>query len=585
MTETTPGREVIQIVEIVQPLCALTFGVGPCTATGTADEKCYNTRATTLDTTNYDGSSTLSLYFSSGKVAEKGITGATYIIPSLVSVSTSPTRVNLAGANPDIQGIGNRAVCSIRFKDHPHTDRLVDPYLSGRSWNPITRGSFWSKWIVRNKYRQNIQIKVYEGYAGQTLAAMTDRTYFLQSVTGPDSNGNVTIVGKDILARIEERKAQAPIASPGDLYANITDAATTIEVANAVVADYPSSGTIRINDELITYSATALNGNNRVDFTVTTRGTDGTTAAAHNAEDAVQECIRYTSARVDTIIEDLLENYGAVPSAFLNTAAWATEVDDYLSPDLLNTVVSEPTAVTKLVSEIQESAPCFIWWDERTALVELKAVRGIDADPATITAEENIIAGSFSMKEKPRERASQVWVYYGHRNFVDSLKDGKYYRYQSVFADLTSETDDLYGEASIRKIYSRWISSGALADTTASKMIIRFVDPPTECKFRMDAKDRSVWTGDIRKISHHLDVDSFGVRRLRNWTVVSAEEVIPGEVVEYTWEDTTLYGRIHYVMASGVANYPGYDTAPFKNCYIGNSAGLLSDLETSGRIN
>ena len=77
MTETTPGREPVQIVEIVQPLCANTFGSAPCTATGTNDEKCYNTRATCLDTANYDGSSTLSLYFARGRVGEQGITGST----------------------------------------------------------------------------------------------------------------------------------------------------------------------------------------------------------------------------------------------------------------------------------------------------------------------------------------------------------------------------------------------------------------------------------------------------------------------------------------------------------------------------
>lgn len=584
MTNTTVGREPVQVVEIVQPLCANTYGVAPCTASGTADEKCYNTRATCQDTANYDGSSTLSLYFTSGKTAERGVSGVPYAIPSLVSVSTAPTRVNLAGANPDAQGLGNRAVCSISFQDHPHTDRRVDPYVSGRSWKPLDRGSFWSKWMVRNKYRQNIRINVYEGYAGEALGAMVKRSYFLQSVTGPDSSGRVTIQGKDILARIEERKAQAPAASPGELYADINAAVTSFEVANAVEADYPATGTIRIGDELMTYTgrATSTNG---ITFTGVTRGTDGTVADTHSAEDAVQECVRYTDARVDDVIEDLLTTYGGIPSAFLNTTAWATEVDDYLSFYRLNTVISEPTGVTDLVSQIQENVLCYIWWDERLALVQFKAIRGIDAEPPTISAEYNILEGTFSLTEKPRERASRAWVFYRHKNFVDSTTDADSYASQSVFANLESETDDLYGEASIRRIYAPWLSSGATADTTASKILTRFVDVPSEAKLKMDAKDRTYWVGDTVKISHHLDVDEFGVRRLRNWTIISAEETTPGEIVEYTLEDTTLYGRIHYIMASGAADYPGYDTAPFKNCYIGDASGLLSDGEGAGKIN
>jgi hypothetical protein len=295
MTKTTPGREIVQIVRIDQPSCSRTFGVSPCTASGTADTKCYNTRTTCQDLANYrdsiegglnansvypyfapipigdldtsndlfwavdlnipaspegviweagssagsavwvgwnagnlvyragDGTTTggtaaafistpatsikgksgtlygqidvsantasrfgftipsperspaspaiqdqrftfwatlgdggvgfakggvaageseipyngmiselrifsntiapdfetdftQSLYFSRGNVSEQRITGAPYVIPSLVSVSTSPTKVNLAGSNPDAQGLGNRALCSLTFQ-------------------------------------------------------------------------------------------------------------------------------------------------------------------------------------------------------------------------------------------------------------------------------------------------------------------------------------------------------------------------------------------------------------------------------------------------------------------------------------
>lgn len=584
MTSTTVGREPVQIVEIVQPLCANTYGSAPCTASGTADQKCYNTRATCQDTANYDGSSTLSLFFSKGYVAEQGVSGASYIIPSLKSVSTAPTKINLGGANPDASGLGNRAVCSITLQDHPHTDRLVDPYVDGRSWDPMARASFWSKWLVRNKYRQNIRINVYEGYAGEALGSMVKRSYFLQSVTGPDSGGRVTIQGKDILARIEERKAQAPTASPGELYADISAVATSFEVANAVEADYPATGTIRIGDELMTYTSRATSSNG-ITFSGITRGTDGTTADTHSAEDAVQECVRYTNARVDDVIEDLLTTYGGIDAAFLDTANWATEVDDYLSFYLLNTVISEPTGVSELVSQVQENVLCYIWWDERDALVKFKAIRGIDADPPVITAEYNILEGSFSLTEKPRERASRAWVFYRHKNYVDATDDANSYSSQSVFADLESEGADLYGEASIRRIYAPWVSSGAIADTTASKILTRFVDVPTTAQLEMDAKDRDYWVGDTVTISHFLDVDEFGERRLRNWTITSAEETTPGEVVRYTMEDTTLYGRIHYIMASGTADYPGAASAPFKNCYIGDASGLLSDGTPCGKIN
>jgi len=578
--ETTVGREPIEIVEIRQPLCANTFGVSPCLATG---PKCYNTRASCAFSSAYTLGAPLSLFFANGNVAERGVVGADYIIPSLVSVSTAPTRINISGAGQDSQGIGNRAVCNVSFMDHPHSDRLVDPYLGDRIADPMTKGSFWTKWLVRNKYRQNIEIRVYNGYAGQALSEMTRRTYFLQTISGPDRSGRVAMQGKDILARLEERKAQAPALSPGKLFLGITAADTSFEVANAFVTDYPAPGTVRIGSECMTYSGVSASTNG-VTLTGISRRSDGTAAATHSANDAVQLCLRFTNASPDIAINTLLTTYAGVPAAWLDTANWTAEVANYIPAYLLNTLITAPTGVASLVSEIQENCLIYIWWDERSALVKMKAVRGIDFQPPVLTAENNILAGSFALSEKPRERASQVWMHYSQINAADSATDPKNFRYTTIIANLESETAALYGEPSVRKIFARWLNSAALANATGSKISTRYVDIPSEVTFRLDAKDRSIWVGDTVTISHHLDVDKDGERRLRNWTITSAEEVLAGEVVEYTAEDTTLYGKIAFIMAAGSPDYPGAANAPFKNFYIGNAAGLLSDGSPCARI-
>lgn len=585
MTETTVGREIVQIVEIIQPLCQHTFGVSPCTATGTNDTKCYNTRATCQDTANFTHGTPLSLFFSRGNVADRGVSGAPYIIPSLVSVSTAPTKINLAVSDRGAQGLGQRALCTIVFQDHPHTDKRVDPYVSGRSWDPMSpdRGSFWSRWLVRNKYRQNIEIKVYEGYVGQSLAQMKVRRYFLADVSQVSANGRITIRGKDILARIEERKAQAPKASPGLLFSGITSTQTNFEVANAVVGDYPTTGTLRIDDEILTYSGRSASGSN-VLFYGLTRGTDNSTATGHDVDAAVQECLRYTNTPVNSVLSDLLTTWGGINASWLDTANWATEVNDYLSFYDLTALITEPQSVVSLVSEVQEQALCFLWWDERESLVKLRAVRGIDAEPPLLTEGKNIIEGSVQFTEKPKQRASQVWVYYDQSDFTEKADEPKAYKSQFVIADLESETDELYGEPSIRKVFGRWIPSDALAQTTASKIITRYVEVPAEIRFRVDAKDRDHWVGDTVEIEHFRDVDEFGQRRKRLWLITSAEEKMPGELVEYVAEDTTLYGRIHYIMAGGTPDYPGAGNTPFRNCYIGDANGLLSDGTPCGRI-
>jgi len=588
MSEAPVGREPIQLVEILQPLCENVFGVSPCTATGTADTKCYNTRGTCQDTANFALGTPLSLFFSSGKVGAQSVDGAPYIFPSLVSVSTSPTKVNLAGASDNAKGLGNRALCTIRFKDFQHTDRLVDPYVDGRSWDPLSsdRGSFWARWLVRNKYRTNIQVKVYEGYAGQTLAQMTQRLYIMTSVSKQNSNGDISMECKDVLTRLEERQAQVPEASAGVLFTNITDAATSFEVANAVQAEYDAIGTLRIGDELMTYTARATSTNG-IEFTGVVRGTDNTQAEEHDVDASVQQCIRYENAEVIDVLLDLMQTRGGLSAAymadFVDGHPSYEEAVNYLSFARITRLLTEPYGISELIADMAEQVQFFIWWEETEQLVKLRAIRGFDVAPDTLTDEANIISGTFSLADKPKERASQVWVYYGQRDYTQGDTDVNNYENQYVIADLESETEELYGSASIRKIFGSWVRAGIIAQSTATKLSNKYVDTPTQGKFRVDIKDGDYQIGDTFYISHYLDVDQFGSRRARPWTVVSREEVVSNEVVEYVVEETGLYGRIYFIMASGSGGYDP-DNVPFTSGYIGNADGVLSDGTTAARI-
>ena len=582
--EATPGRQPVTIVQIDQPFCSNTFGTAPCTATGAAGAECYNTFGTCQDKTNFSRS-TKQLYFSDGSAGCRlvGVDADKYVIPSLVSVSTSPTKINLSGANPNATGLGNRAVCSITFQDHPDTDRSVDPYVSTRGHDQLKRGSFWSKWFARNKYRQNILITIYEGYSGQLLSEMMSRKYFLQSVSGPDSSGRVKITGKDILARLEERKSNAPSASPGVLYANISESDMTLDVVGAVLSDYPASGTIRIGSELIKYTSTVLSVD-KITFTLSERGSDGSIAATHSQKDAVQECVRYENAKIYDVLQDLLVSWSGIDQAYLNTPAWAVEFDTHLPAYRLTTVISEPTAVSKLVADLQIECQFYAWWDERSALVNVRAIRGVDAGITRLTEESNILENSLSIVEKPEQRASQVWIYHTVRDYTNGINDVNRYKSTEVVANLSSEGINEYGEPSVRKIYSRFLQSSALAFSTATRILNRYSDAPRICEFALDAKDRKIWVGDTVEISHRIDVDETGARKINRWTITSAEEFIAGDKIRYTAEDTTVYGLIRYIMPAGSGDYQGYDVSPDKNCYIGDAAGLLSDGAQAGRI-
>lgn len=122
-----------------------------------------------------------------------------YILPMLQSVNTVGSKINIAGSDPNYQALGQRAVLDVVFEDSPHTDRIVDPYLSERSYDPFTRGTFWTKFRVREKFgKLGATVTVYEGYAGQALSAMRQRSYIMDRLN-VDGSSRVTMRCRDIL--------------------------------------------------------------------------------------------------------------------------------------------------------------------------------------------------------------------------------------------------------------------------------------------------------------------------------------------------------------------------------------------------
>lgn len=525
----------------------------------------------------------LPLYFGRKQVSKPP--GLAYVMPFLESVSTTPTRLNVVGSNRNASPLGLRSVCRVTMSDHPGTDRIVDPYRSGRTFDPSTRGSWWTKWLVRNKFgKLGATMIVYEGYKGQTLSQMTARRYEIENIDGPNEAGTVTIRARDILARLDDRKAQAPVASPGALYADITDIQTTIEVAGATEDDYDASGTLRINNEVMTYSSVTTNVDNRLEFTISGRGTDGTTADAHSTDDTVQLCLRYTEQRADAIIEDLQTNYAGVPYSLLDRAAWKSEFDSFLPAYNLTALITSPEPVNKLLAEICEQATLLLWWDEREQKVKLKGVRALDAVPDTLTQEEHILEGSVSLKELPTERVSRVLIRYNQTDPTKNLDDPTNRASSYLAADFDLETPEKYGVASTRVIYARWLPTFALVLTTASKIQLRYSDVPQEITFSLDAKDASYWVGDTVILTHYLLIEQYGQQSMRQWLILSADEVEPGHVVRYTAVDATLAGYIALILPNSTGDYVGDGTDQFNGAWISRNDGTYTNGDIGARI-
>jgi hypothetical protein len=573
MANTDFTREPLQVVEIIQPLCSRTFGVAPCNAVG---EKCFNTDVTCKFITALDLTDQIAMRFvapagnrPNGPDAGVLITEAgdpitteaddtiitegdatpfdpSQAIPALLGVDTAPTVLNVAGGDDDMSPLGIRAVANVAIKDFPFNDVGFDPYLSDRTYDPLTRGSFWTKWLARNPFHVGYIMNIYDGYFGQSLSQMIKREYSIEKIDA--SRSQVRITAKDILRLVTDNAVTAPRLSPGALTADINNSVTTLTVAGAVLADYPASGFIRINNEVIQYTGRALSGSN-IDFTGLTRGALNTTAAAHRQFDRVQRVLRYVNTPYTDIIYDLLTVWGGIPTRYINKSDWDAEYANFRLLYTFTGNITDPVPVQELVGELTQQGLSYLWWDERVQRIRLRAERPVPA-PIEIGEQGDIVADSFVIQEVPKDRASQVYVYYGLRNPVLNPRDKFSYANGEVVID--AEAERQYGETKVKEIFCRWINTSVIASALANSYILRFRNVRKHVTFTLTAKDiDNLWTGDVAQISHFLYVNPDGSNRVGNWLVTSAETIEQGGTYRFVAEDNESGGTLWVWVADG----------------------------------
>ena len=455
-------------VEFDQPFCGNTFGVSPCTASGSP--KCYNSRLTCQDRPNYIDSP-VTLRFS---VDCDYLPSSIEAIPSIVQWSVSPGIISIG------EDLGLRAEMRVTLRDHPWPDTGPggDPYRTERSGDPFEKGTFWGKWRARVRYMRGRPLRLIIGEVGQTLSEMETRHFIVENVDGPDREGNVTIIGKDPLKLADGDRAQAPAVSRGYLQAEITDTATSATLApSGIGVEYPTSGYVAIaGSEICRFTRSG-------DVLTLTRAQYGTEAKAHEAEDRVQVCKEYIGQDAANIVDDLFTTFAGIDPDYIPITDWLNETAAY-SGRVFSAFIAEPTDVSKLVSELIQQAGMSIWWDELNRKIRLRVLRQITTDAGTFD-DETIAAGSFRSMEQPAKRVSQVWCFYGQRNPLKKLDEEENYRSVAVSIDSDAETD--YGSPAIKKIYSRWIApfGRSSAERTCALHLGRYRDAPRRFNFSL----------------------------------------------------------------------------------------------------
>jgi len=550
MSADVSGRKPVTIIELDQDQCTRTFGVGGCTAAlgETGDRKCMNTLKT-CHVPDVFNKGTLTLRFTDARstIPRDG----TVYIPSLLSVQSRPMRIEPS------KGLGTRASVKIVLQDHPSDDHQVDPYVGERPYDPMSRGTFWTKWLARNPYYQNRPVRVLHGYEGQPLNEYRTRHYFIERIQGPDATDRVTITAKDVLKLADDERAQAPRPTQVVLREDVEETDSSILLdplfGTTVGAELPTEGYIRIGKEVMRFFGRSGG------YANVQRAQFNTEAESHDAGDSVQLCLQYEGERVQDIAYDLLVNYGNVPAGFIDKAQWDAEAGVWLSGYNLSTLITEPTGVNKLLGELSEQCLFFIWWDEENQTIPWSVLRPPDDIPASVDDYEHLVAGSVGREDEPKERVSQVIVYYNQINPVEKLDEESNFSRIRVRRDVEAEGADQYGETRIRKVFSRWFDARNDGQTlsTGTRLLNAYRDNPVRVEFSLDAKDRGLFgVGDtVDMLSRYLVDDTGEPARVR-LIVLSQDEVESGHRLEYECQDYRLADvRIARWMAPGSPDY------------------------------
>jgi hypothetical protein len=453
------------------------------------------------------------------------------VIPSLKSVTTQPTLINAGGGSDDISVLGVRSAITVSLTDHIYDDSQGDKYLSSRGYDPLELGTFWGKFRARNPYIINAECAVYNGYLGQSLDEMTKRSYVIDKINPPNSAGQVTITAKDPLKLAGDKLAQIPAVSDLQLVNAINETQTTgitfIGSEDDISRQMGTTGAtryLRIGDEIIAYTGYTASS---LQYTLTgvVRSALNTDPDSHDVSDSGQRVVRYENHPAWSIAKDAIINFSSVPSGYIDSAAWDAEGNTWLTPYYFTGTIAEPTAVVDIVAELAQQALFYIWWNEITQKIELRALRPVSEQARQVNSQTNILGNSVSLQEKPSQRVSRVAIYYNPRNPAIEQDEISNYSNARIQVNGEAESEFLYNESSTKMIYSRWINTEAQALQIATRVLAAFSDTPKYLEFSVDAKDRDINVADVISVTIDQLQDQFGNSAPDLFQVISVNEV------------------------------------------------------------
>jgi hypothetical protein len=529
------NKEPIEIIELDLDYCSLTFGVAPCTASlgGSVDRKCFNTFYSCKDQQNY-AKSFLTYRFTKARSSYPK-TGTTF--PSLLSVSVSSAQANIAGADDQLYSLGKRGSLTATFADHPYHDRFTDKYqserisgaaqLSGIGYQPRDNGTFWTRLKARNPNYAGRPMRKITGFIQDgVLTIEKTRHYVITDIKGPDTNGQVSVEGKDILKLADDNRAVAPAQSRGRLLSAITaDAGQSFTLNPATIGDeYPASGFASIGSELVAFTRAGDV------VTLTARGVSGTRASSHRVDDTFQLSYSPRLRRVDEVIRELLVDYAGIDPAFIPFSEWQDEVTRWAPSLLLTADIMKPEGVAKLIGEIAILGVT-IWWDDVTQKVNLRINRPVDLEDVSNFTDRNNNISAFQ-EDRSDDRITEIIFNTVQIDPSNGTSENNFSR-GAIIVALLEKLPQAFGDTRIKTINCRWLNHGDDANVRilSLRLLDRFRLSPVRYMVEVDYRD-DLSIADVVSLQSRIITSDTGELQSQLAQVIMREDVIEGHKVK-----------------------------------------------------
>lgn len=551
-------REVFEMVEIDLPLCTRVYGSAPCTAVlGTSGvRKCYNLRATCQDPANYNAGGPLTLRFCRPGRIPHGVLA----FPTLGRVSQNSASVNIAGSDPRSSQLGKRATLSFDIGDFTYHERGIDPYVSERvsgtaqtdegGYRPEDRGTFLAKLKTRWPNYQDASVRLIRGYL--VNGAITDQTtyrYLMSEMAGP-SKGVVRCEALGVLNLADPKKALCPKPSNGRITLDMNAVVTNFTVTpTGAGAEYAASGFVQIDNEIMSFTRSG-------DVFTVTRGRRGTVAASHTAGATAQQTYSPRLVRIDEVARQLVQNFTATPSSYVDFAEWQAEVNIWAPGLVLETDIGTPTPVSTLLAELSDLG-CTVFEDEQAGKLRLRLNRPVLGE--TIRDVSDRSAKEITQEDRDEDRITQVLFRHKRSDPTKALTDKA--NFQRNILTVDTEVTLLWGSSKTREIVTRWLDQGddATVQIVSQRLLNRFKTAPKRVRVLLDARDKSAKLMDVVRLASEDVPDETGKASNLLWQIIGRSEPIPYHEIMVEMQAFDFVAKYGFIMQN-TANVYGSAT-------------------------